>query len=342
MSWQQKAIVPPLVNGFEDIAKQLDSAATALDNTLGAALSLLDVAKALYVASSDPYAAAMLAVLDELQKLLDDIFNANVSYIVIHADYAERVNELTSQEILTFGATQTKRYDLLGNKLLTPRDIIRTLTRSLDDQNDPKRPQISTSGQVACLGMMVTAADIEGFLPLLDSLNQVIGLKELEEWWDKLFQSQDEVDPDDKYKYRTQKPDWEGKKLPDLFPILKDQQAQLQKMINTLRGYLTSADDAIIDLINIMSKKISTLQNIVADFKAIVEEFNNAIAATGVHTLSFSGTGGNELLKQEFRDPYLEGLTNNGYSLAVVFVAGGPGAEGGVTAINALSELLIQ
>jgi len=356
MTWEKKTISSPLVDGIENIAGQLDSAATALDNTLGTALDVLNTAKSLYAAGSDPYLAAMSAVIDELENLIKDTFGAKITYIVVHANYAENIDKVTTDNVALDFVRQRLgfkpvaegekkrqgRYDEWGNKLITPKEIIQVLRSSLTDNHDEFRPTSSDSGYIAALGMMITAANLQDFTPLMQRFIDVLDLKEFEKWFDDLLKSLDEADPTGETLGRAQKPDWEGKRLTDVFSGLKKQEKVLLDMVGSLRGYLNTADDAIVDLINIISKKVNVLKNIVSDLKDLIESIKNALTATGVYTMVVSGVGGANLLKESFKDPYLESLPENGYSAAVVFVAEGSNSDAAVLAIENLAELLVS
>ena len=356
MTWQQKTVSKPLVDGIEQIAGQLDSAATVIDTTLGTAISILNTAKALYGTISDPYYAAMSAVLDELENLINDTFGAKIGYIIVTPNYAEEIDKVSPSDIslslvrerLGFftqsddSPKRSGRHDILGNKLLTPKEIITLLRRSLYDTKDENRPTSSASGYIAALGFMITAPNMQDFTPLLKRLNDVLDLQEFKDWFDDLLDSLDEVDPTYESSLKSKKPDWEGTSLVKLFPDLEKQRDALLDMVGTLRGYVNTADDAIVDLINIMQKKVQKLKALVEDIKNIIESIKNALTATGVYTMTVTGVGGAPLLEQSFRDPFLESLSDNGYSAAVVFAAEGANSDAAVQSIENLIGLLVS
>jgi len=296
----------------------------------------MDAAKVLYTAGGDPYRAVVENVLDTIQNFVNDTFNAGVHQIIVTPEGVVRPAGYDPISKLYYRSTT--KGDVKGNKLLNPKEIIANLQQSLYDLGDEDRPQFSDDAQIVALGFMVTAPDFGKLIPLVEGLLAVFEISELRNWYETLQDrfKEDYVDAELGNPTKTV-PNWESKKLTDLSPMLKEQQKAFNKMMMTLRGYIHTADEAIIDLIDALTNKVEQLLDAVEYATKVLNLLKDAIAAEGIYVLSANTTGGTKALEIEFSDDELSELDDNGYSAAIVFVAGGPSA----TALATLKDLMV-
>lgn len=200
MAWEQKALKGPLMDGVSDLVTALGTAGAAVATVLNTAATALKLAEALYVAGVDPYAAIMKVLLDEAEKLVNDMFATGV--YVLQVDPRQVIPGPLVEEVKTkiTGAIDFEGYkaiarskmiefkwDNFGIPLMSPSQCVSYMSRSLDDKGDSLRPQFSDHATVAGFGIIVTAPDLSGFVPLAKGLAKVIDLGGLKRYLDQVM-----------------------------------------------------------------------------------------------------------------------------------------------------------
>lgn len=117
-------------------------------------------------------------------------------------------------------------------------------------------------------------------------------------------------------------PDWQSLRLNSITHLAL-LQAQLIKLLETLRGYLVVPDSFIPDLIDIIAAKVTALQNLLTAIQTLI---NSITRVSGVYYLSVpKGVGGNDRIKAALNDSFLQDPCNaTTFTLMAVFVGGGP------------------
>ena len=323
MPWQKKDIAPPLIDGMEQVAAGVDTVVSATDAILGTALSVLNVAKNFVAGTVDPTAALANQIIAELDSLITSIFATGAYNLIVTP------NNIDLKEIKTFS-------DVSGIPLMTPSKAINYMRSSFDDVGDINRPRFSDSDVVSGIGFMVTAPDAKGFSDALAAFTGALGLAEFNKFLDD-FNLMNGIDDGGDVQLASRKPDWTSKTLASI-PILADQESVLRDQLETFKGYQSNADDAIGDLIRIMERKLGILTSQADQLKGVIESIKNATLASGVYVLDIpTASGGNTYLKDSLVDSELRKLNKNGYTIATLFVGGGPT----LAAVETLKSLLI-
>lgn len=299
--WTKSDVFAPVSKELAQIAGTAAGAAGATAGVLGAAAGLLQVAAAFITGTSDPFKAAYASVIDELEDLLNDLFGAGVFSLTINQ----------------FDVPGRRPKDDFGIPLLLPREALQLAIASFDDLADENRPQFSDSAEVAAFGFLANAPSVEGLLDLIKALVAVFSIPDFNLLQRRL---QDAIEPP---VTPSRYPDWQSLKLNSIDQIRETQEAA-NKMLENLRGNLTTADDNLVDLINVLTKKVKQAEKIIKDLEDVLDNLSNATAASGLFTLNIPpGVGGNKRLKEEIFDCDLT-LINGGYTVVGIFVGGGP------------------
>lgn len=364
MSWSKTDVDLPLLNGIDDILGTLNQGASNLETVLNTTLTALDAAKVAYIASADPFSFLFESLLIEVENLINDTFNSSASVLicnpltlgktVVEEVEGEFIN--TQAEFFTFENSHLKinnknisyKFDKHGIPQMTPAECINAMIASFEDLGDQQRPQFTSSAQVASFGVIITAPDLVGFVPLLTNLLDVFNLRPLSDLLNKYI-SKANLDPlgnPDTSKVVSRAPDWTSYKLSSI-GALGEQRNELIKILNTLRGYVETADNAVVSLINVIETKISNLLDTVSSFNDLITRLRSVSAASGVWTFNLpASTGGVELIQEQLRisaeDPDQRGVNllniDSGYTVGVLFVGGGPS----LSAVDTIRDLIFQ
>lgn len=313
MPWQQSPVNGPISDAIKSALTPVSNALGAIAPILSAAQALLNIAKAFISGTTDPTQSLLSSLISELEDLVNDTFGSGVFLLTVNPFKLEGI----------------QRFDDFGTPLLTPAEAIDIMIESFDDLGDQARPQFSDSATVTAFGLMATAPDLAG---LLDLIRQLLALLNIPEW--ELILTEHEEKADDQF-VKSQVPDWESLRLNSFSPF--DQvQRDLLELLEAARGTQVVADDNLTDLIEMLTKKVSRIQEITERIRDIIDQA--AGSATGLYTFNLPPTvGGNELIQQQLRDPFLEQCVPNGYTVATLFVGGGPS----LTPVDNLRKLLL-
>jgi hypothetical protein len=275
------------------------------------AKSLLEIAKALYSVIADPYAGIMGAVVASLEDLVNDYFGAGGHLLVVD-NFAPILQPKNKKD-------KKDKKDKYGIPLLAPGTAINIALSSLDDLGDPSRPVYSNSAQISAFGFMLTAIDFVGFYELMKALQNVWSIDELKfnikkfEQFEKGFS-------------QSVPPNWKATKYNDIEQVAKLQK-NILKMLNQTRGYLVTADQAVIQLIDSFVRKADQLKASADGIASILRALSAIAAMNDVWAFDVPlTTGGTEKLKEQLFSDQLAGMKLNKYTFLVLYVGGGPNA----------------
>lgn len=316
MSWEKHTIgihVPEAISAAADGAQAV---AGGLDAVVSAAASLVDVASAFYEGTADPAAGLVEQLITTVSTLVDDAFGTGV-YILVVTPY--------NVGTLPKGAG--------GVPLLTPRRAIDNMRRSFDDAGDDARPQFSETAQTTGLGLLATAADVEGLISAVEALSALLDLPDLRRMLDRAKAASGKRPVSGV----SRPPDWRSISMRSI-PPFSQLYPKLSRLLENLRGATVTADNMLDDLSDVLVKRVKRLSSLADDLSAAIDSLVAAAGASGVYTRDIPlDTGGNERLQSYLRDDDVESLLGSGYTAGVLMVAGGPSAAG----LEAIKELLL-
>lgn len=314
MSWKQSPVNGPVSDAVKDALTPISNSLGSVAPLLATAKALLDIAKVFVQGVNDPFAQIISQAADELEDLINDTFGTGFFVLTVNPFKLEGI----------------RRFDDFGTPLLTPSQAIEIMVNSFDDLGDENRPQFSDSATVTSFGIMATAPDLAG---LLDLIRQLIALFAIPEW--ELILTEHERRSDDTVTPSVA-PDWESLRLNSFSPF-DEVQRNLNELLEAVRGTTVVPDSNLADLIDLITQKVTRLQQLTEQIRAIIDQAAGSV--TGLYVFELDPTtGGNNLIKQELRDPFLEQCTpDNGYTVSVLFVGGGPS----LIPVQNLKELLL-
>lgn len=351
MTWQQKELPSPVLDGVKSIASGIGGVTQSIEGVLETLLSLLNVAKAFFVTTTDPMSAIFQPLLTELEDLISDLFNSGIYQLYVLPNevgnsavenvkfkFATGIIQDPDVETIKLIAQEKSaefNFDQFGIKLMTPSECIDHMIRSFDDLGDTARPTFSSSSQVCAMGFIVTAPSLNGFLPLLEPLGNILGIQPFLDIYSKFRDKQ--IAAADLPTPPSQKPDWDNSLTLATFDIMRQQRDLLLKALGLVRGYTQNADEPLKDLIDVLERKTNSLKNLVGQFNTLISQLESATKASGVYTFNYPPTGGGvSALKTALRDPQFSDI-NTGYTVGALFLGGGPS----LNSVNTLRQLML-
>jgi hypothetical protein len=330
MPWQKQPISAPVSDAIVTVVDAVDTVVSVLDPILTVAETALELAKVFLHATTDPAAALFDAIVSELETLINDFFGTGVFVLEVNPF------NVSAASVLVPGLTNTTapligRHDDFGIPLMTPSEAISHMINSFDDTGDTERPQFSNQASTVAFGFMLTAPDIAGFLALIEAFLAVFNWPGFDIMKKKIQKQASILEP-------STYPDWISYRLNSITQM-KDLQASLLDLLNTLKGYRNILNN-IADLIDLIKLKVDTLKDIVKKFRDQLQALKNAAKATGIYVFDFPlQVGGNSAVKTALNDPFLQSICtlNNGYTAAILFLGGGPS----IAPVQAIKELII-
>jgi len=303
MSWVKTNLVTPIPKEISQALEPVTDLIAAILPLLSAIQSFLDIAKVFVVSQVDGFSSLANTAITALEQLVNDLFASGMYFI--------NVDPFTTQI-----ATGKKFDTITGLPILTSAQAIETLVSSFDDKGDAARPQFSPNATVCAFGIMVTAPTPQQFLDILKKIRLVFdwpGLPDLELRVVRYAEPKPVV---------SESPDWKSLRLNSI-GIFADLQREINKQLAIVRGYLTTGDNFIVDLINLISRKVAVLQDQLTALNNLLNTLNNI---SGVYIYNVPpGVGGNIRLKRLLRDSVLEDpCVVTGFTAACLVVGGGP------------------
>lgn len=315
MSWKQSRINGPVNKELKSVIAPINNALGAVAPILSAAEALLNVAKVFVQGQSDPFSSILDGAISGLESKINDTFGTRFSVLTVNP----------------FKLPRPSGYDSQGIPLLSPNDAIRIMRNSFDDLGDSERPQFSPSATVAAFGIMATGSNVSQLTQLMGSLVKLFAIPEWELALNILNQKSAPATPAS----ASVAPDWESLALNSFSPF--DQaQASLLGLLEAAKGTQISPTGNITELINMLLKKVKRIQELAAKVGEILDSVSGS--ASGFYVMDVpAGPGGVNRIKQSLLDPYLQQCVPANYTVAVLFVGGGPA----VVAVDSLRKLLL-
>lgn len=312
MSWTPKTVTPPLPPGAADVVAAIGAATSTIGGVLSTVSALLDAAKIFFTAGTDLLQFLMNAVITEAENLNNDFFGSGAFQLIVSPF------DMAGPRYLEDGNGK----DQYGIPYITPRDAISAAVRSLDDLGDANRPVFSDSAQIAAFGLLVTAPDVKALIALMEALLSVWTLDDL-----VFIINRTKAKSSPKPK-KSVPVDWSSLRFNQI-KALGDIQAENNKALAIARGYLNVGDNVITQMIETIQRKVDVLNESVTTFQQVIDLLTAAAGIPNVFVLDVPlGPGGTRRLKEELRDPALESLLLNKYTLMLLYVGGGPSATG--------------
>ena len=306
MPWQNKPLLPPLPPELLSIVSAFSTVGTTVGAVLQIAADLLEAAKLFYLAATDPYKPLVAAIIVEIEDLINDLFTTGVYQLIVDPF-----------SIVTPG----QKKDRWGIPLLTPGQAINAAIKSFDDLGDINRPIFSPSSQVASLAVMITTPSFGELITLIESLISVLNIDDLRFLKIKLEREKNGRLP------RSRPPDWSSVRLNQIETMAEIQTVMLDNL-SLVKGYIVVADAIILDLIDVISKKLADIQEAVDILNQLILNIQNIADMNQAYIMDLPLTvGGVELLKKELSDPALMANKVNQYTFMWMLVGGGPSAS---------------
>jgi len=340
LSWTKTDLIPKVPDEINQFLTGVSTFAGKVSTALDIVSTALGIAKALYKGATDPFKALLGALIDELEKLIIDLFSTGVHAIVVQP-FNLQPNVASTGDISLFDAENMDdiynlsaaaftgapiQYDEFGIPTLTPGETINKAIDSFGDSGDLNRPVFTSSSNVTGFGIMVTAPGVGPFATILEGLTSVFGYQEFLDLLNRLLRMAN-LETGGSLRPISTNPDWIGFTLKSI-PLIDDTRKLLLKVLAMLKGFL-QAEDPVIALIEIIEKKVEALNDIVKDFQELVDQFKAALNATGIYVLDIpESTGGTEYIKESLRDDAMSDLVDNKYTAMILFVAGTLGTAG--------------
>lgn len=312
MTWTPKTLTPPLPPEAQQVVDAVSSATSTVSGVLSTFSALLDAAKIFFTAGTDLFVALVSAIITEAENLNNDYFGSGAFQLIVSPF------DVATTRFLEEGNGK----DQYGIPFMTPGQAIAHAVRSLDDAGDLNRPIFSDSADITALGLLITAPDVRAFIALMEALLAVWTLDDLVFIINRTKEKANGVPK------KSVPVDWSSLRFNQI-KALGDIQRENNKALAIARGYLNIGDNIITQLIDTIQRKVDVLNDSVATFQAVIDALLAAAGIPNVFVLDVPlGTGGVRRLKAELRDPALESLGANKYTLMLLYVAGGPTAVG--------------
>lgn len=307
MAWVNRNVAAELPTEFASLADSAQSLQGNLQVVADALNAAATVARVFVSTNVDPTSALATAIISEIESVVDDFFSTGFFMLVITP------NDLTKPG-----------YDPFGLATMTPNQALDAAVASFDDLGDSRRPQFSDQASVTGFGILATAVSVEDMIDKMSGLISVLNLDGFDLYLRQARRTfpQPPVVPD------SVSPDWVSTKLQDI-PGFSELHAAVQGFLQQFRGYLTTGDNFLDDFVTAIENKVNVITKAIDELNAAIDRFVGAVGATGVYFLDIAqSTGGNTYLKSQIPDSTLESLTENKYTVMVLFVAGGADTAG--------------
>jgi len=362
--WSKKPIKLPFLPAIQTILGTVKAGADSLSALLDTALIGLNVVKTLFLAKADLFALLFSALITELENLINDTFNTGIYSITIDprkisvpnirninlsfptsidvenktttqiqseiaAEKAANLDPVLTYEGMLFKAKEKKKnwkFDNFGIPLMTPSQCVSQMIASFEDAGDPNRPIFSDNADICAVGFIVSAPDIDQFAILAQGFNALLGIDELLDLLNDIFRRTN--NPAFSGPKGGVAPDWTALARLSDFEFMRQQRDALLSAVNQLKGLVQGADSAIVKLIEIITKKVKDLDDLVEEFSALITKLQSALNANGIYVFDVDGPGGTNRIKTELRQTLASAndlfQSENGYSFGFLMVGGGP------------------
>ena len=255
----------PMIPGVPEAMDAAGTAAGILSGVLDALAGLLETLAGLVGMVSDPLNAAIGALIQLIQELVDTILGLLNSGLFFYLDKGP--------------------FFVAGR----PDGLEGFLTRweaSFDDVGDRHRPQFEEGGigiadPISAMFFLVGGDDITALRPALGSLGKLFNVPALE-----LEESEEPIldYPASVEQGLSTPPDWASVTLGDVLPPFEKLGQALQRVVGML-AVGESYGKMLEDLAQVISDKAAALGLVADEIQAVVDELNALIAAEGLYVL---------------------------------------------------------
>ncbi len=346
--------LPPGIAEMVSILRPPVNAITALLQLLS---TLLEILRKLLIGIMDPFEALILAAIDALESIINDLLNAGC-YLYYDAPGLTSPQVALSELGLDFDPAETfKAGELLQARPPRPVDNFERwagrFAASFDDPGDRNRPnaplpldpedvdddaaataggstpQYESTVQPFGDGSAIEAVFIVAAAPSLAELAQLAWLLGNLLNIDAFTRALDRFTEDStdqawsRVSQRSVSPDWHSKKLHELLPPLREL-AKIPALLRGLLSKVSSVVDLLVDLIDAVQEKVQLLLEIAETIQSIIDLLE-ALQSAGLYVLPVSTNEGVEGLKRAFVE-----ATNRppgGFVAGACLLAAGPGLK---------------
>jgi hypothetical protein len=284
--------------------------------------ALLQALAAILIGLPDPFEALILAAYELLVAIINDLLNTG-AYMYIDAPGIQPTQVTLAETGLIFDpGKQFKAGQALQPPPITPDGFARWATRfqaSFDDPGDLKRPVITEGAPIQAVFIVMAAPSLDALRQALYLIGKLFNIDAFKNAFEKYKKG---VPDPRRTRARTKsvKPDWQAKRLQDLFPPLK----KLMILPEALLGLLRQVDalsGLIKNLANAMQQKAQVLLQLAQAVQGIIDLLD-ALKSSGMYALNVSTNAGIPALKQAF----VEAVDRppGGYIGGICFLASGP------------------
>ena len=320
MPWETidlKLISPTAFNDLEAIISALQTALAPIVGSnfpptfggiIGGLVAILNVIGAFVTEKNDIMAFATQTFVTQTETIVNDTFNAGVSFLLVPPDPKKSF-------------------------VLTPSNAISTAVKAVDDVADPHRPNLSVNAFTAGIGILITAPGLVQFQNLLSILKKIISTRDIENLYARIVKAVDVLLTPKKISPTTAPypPFWIGYTLKEILPCFQTVYNATITFLEELRGGSTLVSGSITNLVSILTTKFTEIANLMVNVSNTINTLASIPMLEGIYVLHFNAVGGNNLIKRELQSLNLSTFAGNSYSLFVLLVGGAPSAQAFVT-----------
>jgi len=267
---QWKPFTLPMIPGVPEAMDAVGTAAGILSGALDAMAGLLETLSGLVGAASDPLNAALAALIQLIQELVDTItglLNSGVYFYVDKGPY------------------------FAGGRPDGLEGFLSRWEGSFDDVGDQNRPQfdggIGFGGSTSAMFFVVGGDDIEQLRPAMTALGKLFNVPalQLEETEEPILDYPASVEQG-----LSTPPDWRSVKLADVIPPFEKLGQTLQRVIGMI-SVGESYCKMLEDLAQVISDKAAALGQLGDEIQAVVDDIDALSAADGLYVLHVEAAG---------------------------------------------------
>jgi hypothetical protein len=169
--------------GLEDFTDGMDDVLTNANKVIDVIEDLVNFVSPFLVAPTDITATIIREYSKPVLKVLRDSLSIGGGFIVIHP------YNRTNRRLVNIFTEKTPFYI----PAMTPREAFNELYSSFRNTKDPFRPQWTENINTAGVGLLMTALDVKGLVPLVQSFSKLIDMKEFKDIMDSYRSDMEKV-----------------------------------------------------------------------------------------------------------------------------------------------------
>jgi hypothetical protein len=338
--WQPLILAPiPGLDTLVDIVKPPLQVIVALLKVIAA---LLQALAAILIGLPDIFRALILAAYALLRDIINDLLNTGAYMYVDAPGITPTEVGLRETGIFLEPEADWKAGRTLQPAPVVPDGFTRWATRfaaSFDDPGDLHRPVITEGAPIQAVFIVMAAPSLESLRQLIYLLGRLLNIDRFKVAFEQYDPKWEDPRRNRARRTRSVPPDWQSKRLRDVFPALEGLMV-LPEALKSLLSAVDSLSALIRNLAAAIQEKANLLLQLAAAIQAIIDVLD-ALKSTGMYSLGVATQGGVAGLRQAFMT-----ATNRppgGYIGGVCFLASGPNLAkaamlfdllGGTTAIE--------